>query len=297
MLRGSRLGYAVVAVAACGWGTWGLIIRSADRFGPLDASVDAAVVMVAITLGAFALLAVERVRGSRAPERPGLREWLGVAWLGFSDAMNVMLLFAAYRHTSMSIAVTTHYLAPIFVAAAAPLALGERAHARTYRAIAVGLLGLVLLLRPWSEALEHHDLFGAACGAGSAFFYASNVIVNKRLFHAFTAIELMAFHGVVATPVLIGLVPHAAWSSLHLPAALVLAGGGIGPGALGGVMFVWGLRTVPAAHASTLTLLEPMMTVVLAIAVVGEQLALVSWLGAGLILAGALVVFRGAGSV
>jgi len=297
MARGPSRGYTAVAVAACGWGTWGLIIRAAERFGPLDASVDAAIVMVAITLVAFVLLAVERARGVRAPDRPRLREWLGVAWLGFADAMNVMLLFAAYRHTSMSIAVTTHYLAPIFVAGAAPLALAERAHVRTYLAVATGLLGLVLLLQPWSEALERHDLFGAACGAGSAVFYASNVIINKKLLHAFTAVELMAFHGVVGAPLLVALVPHAAWGTLHPLSALVLVGGGVGPGALGGVMFIWGLRTVPAAHASTLTLLEPLVTVILAIAVVGEHLALASWLGAGLILAGAVAVFRGEGSV
>ena len=284
------LGYAVIAAAACSWGTWGLVIRGADCAGPLDARLDSALVMVVITLVAFALLALERARGPRARQRPGPREWLGVAWLGLADAMNVVLLFAAYRATSLSIAVTTHYLAPLFVALASPFALRERGHPRTYLAVGVGLAGLLLLLRPWNEQLARSDLFGAACGAASALFYASNVLVNKRLYHAFTAIELMAFHGVIAAPLLIALVPHGAWGALHLRSALVLAGGAIGPGALGGVMFVWALRTVPAAHASTLTLLEPLVTVIVAVVLVGEQLAWVSWLGAALILVGAASV-------
>ncbi len=290
------LGYGVVALAACGWGTWGVIIRHAERGGPLDSRVDASVVMVTITVVAFALLSVERRVSTFVREPPKIRGWLGVGWLGFSDAMNVLLLFAAYRHTSFAIAVTTHYLAPIFVAIASPLALRERAHAHTYVAVAIGLFGLVLLLRPWNEALSADDVFGAACGAGSAVFYASNVIVNKRLVRSFTAIELMAYHGVVAAPVLVALVPPAAWSALHAPAVLDLVVGGVGPGALGGILFVWGLRSVPAAHASTLTLLEPLVAVLLAL-VVGERLAPISWLGGALILGGAALVLRKPGAV
>ena len=69
-----------------------------------------------------------------------------------------------------------------------------------------------------------------------------------------------------------------------------LAVASIGPGALAGLAFVWGLRRMPAAHASTLTLLEPLVAVVLGAVVFGEALGLRALAGGALILAGALTV-------
>ena len=123
-MQRERAGYALVAIAACSWGTWRYILLAAEHFAPhLDARVESAVVMLVITVAGFAAMALER-RSEPAGHTP--LAWLGVAWLGAADALNVMLLFVAYGKTSVSIAVTTHYLAPIFVAALAPLTLGER---------------------------------------------------------------------------------------------------------------------------------------------------------------------------
>jgi drug/metabolite transporter (DMT)-like permease len=53
---------------------------------------------------------------------------------------------------------------------------------------------------------------------------------------------------------------------------------------------VWGLRHVPAAHASTLTLLEPLVSIMLAASLLGESLNPRAGIGGALILAGSLVV-------
>ena len=48
-------GYAAVALAACSWGTWRFILLAAERRAPgLDARVESAIVMLVITLFAFA---------------------------------------------------------------------------------------------------------------------------------------------------------------------------------------------------------------------------------------------------
>jgi DME family drug/metabolite transporter len=288
-LGSERAGYALVAAAACSWGTWRFILLAAERFAPgLDARVEGAVVMLVITIFAFGVLAVER----RAPRpRRSRLDWLGVAWLGLADALNVLLLFVAYGKTSVAIAVVTHYLAPILVAAFAPLVLRERPLPGTWLAVGGGVLGLGLLLRPWGGALGPADAVGALAGAGSAFFYASNVLVNKRLVARFSPVELMAYHGVVATPVLFLLAPLGAFSALDLRATLVLVGGGIGPGALGGIFFIKALERVRAARASTLTLLEPLVAVGIA-AALGERLAPISWVGAAMVLGCAAAVMR-----
>lgn len=280
-VRRPALGYALVALAAMGWGTWPLILRDA----PMPAALQSAVLMTAITMASLPMMLRDRVR-----VRPTLSQWFGVAWLGIGDALNTVLFFAAYQRTTVAVAVLTHYLTPIFVALAAPLVLREKPRARTYTAVAVAFVGLVLLLEPWRAGLGRNDVVGAALGAGSAVFYASNVLVNKRLASAFSGSEMMFFHGVVAAPLLFALVPPGEYALVSGHALTVVVLGSLGPGALGGLLFVWGLRRIPASHASVLTLLEPFVAVLLAAAVMGESLRLLAVGGGALILAGAVMV-------
>ena len=283
--RRRGVGYALVAIAAMSWGSWPLILRHA----PMPPALQSAVLMAVLTLASLPFLLRDRMN-----VRPTRAEWAGVAWLGVGDALNVVLFFAAYQRTTVAIAVLTHYLTPIFVALAAPVLLRERARARTFVAVGVAFAGLVLLLEPWRAGLGRNDVLGAALGAGSAVFYASNVVVNKRLSRAFSGSELMFFHGLVATPLLFALVPVREYS-LVAPHALGIAlVGAFGPGALGGLLFVWGLRRVAASHASVLTLFEPFVAVVIAAALMGEAVGLVSLLGGAFILAGAVIVVTGA---
>jgi drug/metabolite transporter (DMT)-like permease len=130
----------------------------------------------------------------------------------------------------------------------------------------------------------------AALGGGSALFYASNVVANKFVADSYSTSETMFWHGVVATPFLAAFVPVGAWAALDARAVAFLCVASIGPGALAGLAFVWGLRRMPAAHASTLTLLEPLVAVVLGAAVFGEDLGARAVVGGALILTGALVV-------
>lgn len=204
--------------------------------------------------------------------------------------MNVILLFRAYQATSIAIAVTTHYLAPLFVALSAPVLLREKAAARTFVAAALGFSGLLVMLRPWAADRSPTDSLGAAFGAGSAVFYASNVIVNKRLSRTFSGGEMMFFHGLVAIPVLAAFVPIRSYFLLHAGAALWLALGAFGPGAMSGLLFVWGLRRVPASHASTLTLLEPLVAVLLGALTYREPLRVSLMVGGVVILASAAIV-------
>lgn len=279
--RSRAVGYVLVAVAATSWGTWPLILKHVA----VPATLQSAVLMVALTVFSVPFMIKDRVRA-----RAELRHWLAVAWLGVADALNVLLFFAAYQRTSVAIAVLTHYFTPIFVALAAPIVLGERAHARTAVAVAISFGGLVLLLQPWSRALGSSDLVGAALGAGSAVFYASNVLVNKRLSDVFSASELMFFHGFVAVPILWMMVPSGALAAAPRASLVVLSVGALGPGVLGGLMFVWGLRRVAASHASILTLLEPFVAVLGAALFLGQELGRPQVAGGLCILAGAMLV-------
>ncbi|HLK35734.1 MAG TPA: DMT family transporter [Polyangiaceae bacterium] len=279
------LPYAAVALAACSWGSWAILIRKTDAIAPMPTALESTVVMAVIT-GVSAVTSLKDRTAGRAPIRA--RAW--VAWLGVSDAFNVLLFFAAYKIT-IAVSVLAHYLTPILVALASPLVLRERVTARTSLAVAISFAGLALMLVPArgqvgvAAALE-----SAALGAGSAVFYASNVVINKFVVSAFSTSETMFWHGVVATPLLAAFVPRAAWLALDARAVAFLAVASIGPGALAGIGFVWGLRRMPAAHASTLTLLEPPVAVLVAAGLYAEVLSARACAGGMLVLAGALLV-------
>jgi drug/metabolite transporter (DMT)-like permease len=282
------LPYAAVAMAACTWGTWGVVIRHTEALGKMPTALESMIVMAVVTIVSGIALLRDRVPG-RAHWKA--RAW--VAWLGVSDALNVLLFFAAYKIT-IAVSVLAHYLTPVFVAIVAPLALREKMTARTAVAIAVSFGGLAAIFAPTGgEASSRAVWTSAALGAGSAVFYASNVIVNKFVVGSFSTSETMFWHGLVATPFLAAFVPPGAWAVVDARAAAFLAVVSIGPGALAGLSFVWGLRRMPAAHASTLTLLEPLVSVALGVAILGETCRAATLLGGAAILAGAAIVMIG----
>jgi drug/metabolite transporter (DMT)-like permease len=277
--------YLVVALSACSWGTWPLWLRRAESICPLPAALESTIVLAVITLGSG--VAALRDRSARPPS-PAARGW--IVWLGVTDAFNVLLYYAA-THVTIGVAVLSHYLTPVFVATASPLVLRERLTPRAIAAVVAALAGLALMLTPARPDVDARSLaWCAALGAGSAVFYASNVLANKFVVAEFTTSEAVFWHGVVATPLLAAFVPRSAWTTVDLRAVALLATVAILPGATAALAFIWGLRRMPAAHASTLTLLEPLVGVLLGAVVFGEPFGASAVAGALLMLGGAFAV-------
>jgi DME family drug/metabolite transporter len=285
LLASRALPYAVVALAACTWGTWAMVLRSVEARWAMPSAVEATVTMAVITL--VSALAMVRDRTHRPAS------WKARAWVvcsGFADALNVLLFFAAYRH-AIAVSVLTHYLMPVFVAAAAPFVLGEKMTARSALAIALSLSGLGVMVGPSITAASGHIvLVSALLGAGSAVFYATNVIANKFVAGSFSTNETLFWHGLVATPFLAAFVPPGAWATLDPRGVLVFGALAVFPGALAGMAFLWGLRRIPAAHASTLALLEPLVATLLGTIFLGEHAGFSVMIGGPLILMGAVLV-------
>jgi DME family drug/metabolite transporter len=87
--------------------------------------------------------------------------------------------------------------------------------------------------------------------------------------------------GLTQTPVLLTELP---WLSL-LYLALV-------PTVLSYVLYTRGLAVVGATTAASLTLLEPLVSTILAVALLGERMSAVSWVGALLLGISLLLVAR-----
>lgn len=285
----------MVGGAAALWGTWSLFFRPAERAQPVSPALEAVVVFAAV----LAIVGPTTLR-ERAPAPRPRAAWLGLAALGVGDALNNLLFFAAMQRAPLAVAVLSHYLAPVLVAAAAPLALGERTRRATWAALALALAGLVLLLEPWrvraagaGGGARADVLAGAALGAGSAVFYAGNVLVIKRVQRWFTPRQLLAWHLVPAIPLVALFVPAGGFALGRESLAWLCAGAAL-PGALAGVMFLRGIAAVPASHGAVLTLLEPAVAVAVGAVAWREVPGPLAAVGALLVLAGAALVVRAA---
>jgi drug/metabolite transporter (DMT)-like permease len=186
------------------------------------------------------------------------------------------------------VAVLTHYLAPVVVAAFAPLLLREPLGRRTPWALLASLAGLSLLVLGQVFGAGGAAGPAALLGAASALFYGANTLVSKKLLGPLSNAELLSYHCALSALILAGLAPEPP-PSLRAFLWLPLAGALL-VGAAGGALYYAGLRVIPAQRASVLTYLEPLVAAVVGALVFGERLGAAGLLGAALILGGGVFI-------
>ncbi|MFO1466385.1 MAG: DMT family transporter [Steroidobacteraceae bacterium] len=76
--------------------------------------------------------------------------------------------FWAIAHLPLAQAIALAYSSPIFVTIAAILMLGERVRARRWTAVALGFIGVLVIVRPWSHAFSAGSLVAVAAAMLSA---------------------------------------------------------------------------------------------------------------------------------
>ena len=160
-------------------------------------------------------------------------------------------------------------LAPLLIAVGAAL-LGHGRRTATVVALAVALMGLVLLVGISAGADTGTTVVLGALAVGSALGYAVVTLAGAGV-PAGVPVTLAGFVGgaLLLTPVALAVGLRFTTEPVALAVLLYL---GVVPSALAYTMFFTGLRTVPGAVASIVTLLEPLTATALATAFLGERL-------------------------
>jgi DME family drug/metabolite transporter len=269
-------GTIFVALAAISWGFWSLLFRPAEALGPLSSTLEGLWVHIGITLINLPMAIKNRPSTSRK-----LSAWSLLVVIGLIDAINILLFFQAMRYTTIAVAVLTHSVAPLLVAALSPYITKEKAELRTYLAVVSAFLGLALLLEPW-QGMSGNTLYGASFGLASAVFYASLMLLTKKLGDQFHPSEVAAYHSIPAVLLLALLAP-----SLTLaPGQLFYLGiGAIGPGGIAAFAFLYGLQKIPASRTAVLVLLEPLVATLLGIFYWGEPFRPLAIVGGVIVIA------------
>ena len=153
------------------FGTVGIFVH----YIPLPSAVIA---FFRAVLGALFMLGMMLAMG----KKPSLQAIRKNIWLllisGVVLGGNWVLLFEAYRYTTVAGATACYYLAPVFLVLAAPL-LKERLTLRKLLCAGVAFGGMVCVSGVLTQAAP--DLTGIFLAVGAAVLYALVMILNKKL--------------------------------------------------------------------------------------------------------------------
>lgn len=129
--------------------------------------------------------------------------WRLLLWRGGLHCVGVVAWFYAMAHISVAEVTAIGYLNPMIVTVGAALILGERLSVRRVAAIAVALIGVLIVLRPGLREVGPGHLAQLTAAA----LFASSYLVAKRILGFTTPAVAVAMMTLVVT---VGLAPLAA---------------------------------------------------------------------------------------
>ena len=154
------------------FGTLGLFTRNIEVSSGELALVRA--VLAAVLIGIYMLISGQRICFSRIK-----KELLLLLISGMAMGINWVLLFEAYRYTSISVATLSYYFAPVIVTVLSPLLFKERMTARQVICFLMSTAGLGLIIGADGLSGGSSNIKGIAFGLSAAVFYAAVMLLNK----------------------------------------------------------------------------------------------------------------------
>jgi drug/metabolite transporter, DME family len=210
--------------------------------------------------------------------------WVLIPMVLSFASMNLLLIWSMTLTTAGN-AILLQYTAPLWMFLASVTLLGERADRRNLAALALGMVGIGVILVAFMGGSE---MIGVLMGLGAGASYAA-VVICVRVLREHDPYVLVALnHGVsalVLLPWLLAVAPQ-------LPATdtlLALAAFGLVQMAVPYVVFTRGMQTVSPQEAGVITLLEPIINPLWVFLAWGEPLAPATLIGGAFILSGLAV--------
>lgn len=213
---------------------------------------------------------------------------LSGACLGF----NWVLLFEAYKYTSVAVATLSYYMAPVFLILVAPFFFGERLTLKKGACAAVALLGMVLVSGVLETGVSNTaELRGILMGLLAAVLYATIVIINKGM-HDISPLDKTVVQFGVSAVVLLPYVLLAEEVTLSLltptTTVLLLLIGVLHTG-FAYALYFGAVEKLRAGTVALFSYIDPVLAVVLSALVLKEPMTWLGAVGAALVLGAALL--------
>lgn len=210
------------------------------------------------------------------------------AMIGF----NWVLLFEAYRYTTVSVATVCYYMAPVFIMISSPFTLGEKITAKKAVCIILALSGVVLvsgILEPGSAASKD-NLKGVLFGLGAALLYACVVTINKSI-SGVSGMDRTIFQ---MGPAALAVLPYwlltdnvSAITWQTEPVIMILTAGLINT-ALAYDLYFASIQHISAQSAALMSYIDPVVAIILSATLLREGMSALSVIGVILVLGSAI---------
>ena len=286
--RERAVGIALIAVSAASFGALGIFGKVAYDAG----GEPVGVLSIRFGIAAAVLTVVMVLRREQWPRGrllAGLLALGGLCYVGQSLAF-----FTALTYASASLVAVLLYLYPGLVVLLSRVVLGERLTRAKIAALLLASVGTVLTVGP----LGGGQVLGIVLGATSALVYSVYIISSARITPRAGALP-SATVVICAAAAVYGVL--ALLTRPDYPSGLAGALSGVGIALLSTVVaigtFFAGLRRVGPTDAATVSSLEPAVTVLLAVTLLGESVTPLQLVGGSLVLTGVLVLARAGSAV
>lgn len=204
---------------------------------------------------------------------------------GAAMGINWILLFEAYRYTTISLATLSYYFAPVIVTAVCPVLFREKLQGKQLLCFIMSTVGLVLIVG--TAGGGGSDLTGILFGLSAAVFYAAVILLNKFI-KGVDGLQRTFWQFIAAILVLrpyVGLTGGFHWHQLDgvgwgnlLVVGLVHTG-------LAYCLYFSALKELPGQKAAILSYIDPLVAVLISVPPLGnEPMTIWQLLGGALIL-------------
>jgi drug/metabolite transporter (DMT)-like permease len=278
-------GITLVVVSAASFGGLGVLARIAYD----DGAHPFGVLLVRFSVAAACFIAL---RALRPAPRPTGRTLAGLVGMGICYLAQAVCYFSAVDHAPPGLVALLLYTYPAVVVVLGAVFMGVRMSAPAVVATAAAMAGTALVVGPSAGA---GDPVGIAFGLGAAGIYAFYILLGSRVL---ARVDALWASTVIMTTAAVG------FAVLYLvsPERPALPASGKGWLAviaiailctvIAGMAFLAGLARVGPADASTLSTIEPVVSVALSAIVIGEPITAWTVAGGALVLGAVLVLSR-----
>lgn len=260
------------------FGTLGLFVRNIPVSSGELALYRA--VLAALLIGIFLLVTKQKIPFSNIKKEVPLLLASGIAM-----GINWILLFEAYKYTTVSIATLSYYFAPVIVTVVCPILFKEKLTSKQIICFVMSTLGLVLITGV-GDVGGSNGFIGILFGLGAAVFYATVILLNKfiknvqgihRTFLQFlSAIVVLAPYVILSSGVTLGNLNSVGWVNL-LIVGLIHTG-------ISYCLYFPSLKELPGQKAAILSYIDPLVAVLISVTILGETMNVWQVVGGILIL-------------
>lgn len=243
-------------------------------------------------IGTLFMLVLIYARGSK-PSKEAIRANIKILIIaGAFLGINWILLFEAYRYTSVATATLCYYMAPVFMILASPFVMKEKLTKLKLGCAAVAVFGMVLVSGILDVGtVQQAEIKGILFALGAAVLYASVVMISKRLKNiegTDVTLTQLAISAVVLLPYVLAVEKIGTVSFTPISIIMLLVIGVLHTG-IAYALYYSSIGNLEAQTIALYSYIDPVVSVILSVLILREEMSLVKLAGAVMILGAAMM--------